>query len=517
MKKSLSNIIKAGILALSLYGNNYLYAEGMREQQKIEHNKININVQGTIEPDSELTSFVKPEFNKYEKGNAYELKNQLYSIIEHEEKISEVFHKLDKTMKFSEREKILALHYLQEELQKEYKKEKYDCSNISLDIEEIGKEIGVESYVNVGGINGKENHAFNIINAEKGLWITDAGGRLIFSESKNLEKILGEYYKQKKAISFQNKIYKDGEKIYSLINKDGKHFTEFIEYDTTNKTIQENLTNPQKLEEQDTINLFFGNYVNRIKIKNLFSLNTGLIKGCGNSSLEDMGIIQLRYDNKFSFRDSLILNLKGDISGIIGLTKEENQIAIGKGIEASLFTNREGLNLGIRYAPFDVQNFRGTNFFYFHPFEAGASFKIKKENLEIIPYLITTSNYQTINLSKEKEKGFELTNIMGGVNLSSKVKDWEILGDINYIYRNYENEIDVELKLKKGDITFSTTGYISKSNFVLCPDKTGISAKSSMRLGRFNLNVGGEFNSENYQGEKETNYKLFFGGSINFN
>ena len=515
MKKSLSNLVKAGILGTSLlFANPSVTAEEVVKPVKIKNeNEVKIGINSKIYSPSKEGNLTKIPF--YYDQNIMDCEKEIYPT--DPEKTTNP--RIKKAKNFSTEQKIMSLSSLNYSLYSKYDMDNYNCVNISLDTEKAAEKIGLEGYALLKIPGRENNHAITFINTGKGYAIIN-GQDIFTTNSKNIEKIITQYNKKIDKINFETKVYDEGILEWYVINKNGERFLGFLDYDYSTNPTHKKLINSEEKEEKFLVGVDTGNYTNSIKLKGgPFFTKLGILKGDENSALENLSIIQAGYKNSFYLNDLINLDINGSYNHSEGLCKKGNEQKFnGFSGEINLFTNKEeGLNLSLRGAR-NSQTIEGTKIQPFLNFfiDTGISYKFQNKNIELTPYLINQLNYD-IKKHIRKEPEFFPNEIVGGINIESKFGDLETEGDLSYSNKLHEHEIKGNLNLKKGDLEFSLGGYLAKPKFVLCPERQGINLGVSANLeNKVNFNLDYNQDLVNYQGEKENNYSVSVGANIKF-
>jgi hypothetical protein len=471
-----------------------------------------IRTKGNFETDSNSINYSseKPILSSLENEQIINIEKQIYN----KEGISLLnFEELTKD--FSDKQKTVLLGDLMSFLYGYSLDYVYDCRHISKDIEKLSEKVGLESSV-VSGVNQEKiNHSFILSKTEDGLSLLDQK-YLLETDSKNVEKVLEAYQKEQGIIPFRHSFWENGNLKYSFLTKDGKRFLDFLEYDNSLNSSLENLINPKYSPREFALDLETGNYTNSAKISNPFFLKLGTIKGEKNSALDNSLAFQFGFRKKFLFRDLFGIDL--DLNSFYNENSYSEDVGkiYGGIFNSSIFTDRQGINLGLRGKI--TKFFGGENFEAFHDYsiEPGISYRINTENSSINPYLISRFEMVPVKLTENKGS-LILDEILSGVNFSSKLENLDFLTNLYSSYKPYEKGAGADIELRYKNVGLNLAGSFSKSDYIFCPDKSNFGIGIFTKFGD-NLEIGANYktNSTNYDGEEDNQSSFSLNGKLSF-
>ena len=381
------------------------------------------------------------------------------------------------------------------------------CGQISTYTERLLTDLRIKSS-SVSGIR-ELGHAFNILKLQDGTGIID-GGQIFISKTKNVEKLLENYQKNVNFVAFQHLFFEDNKFKYQLITRDGKNFLNFIGYDPSSIPIKNLLIMNESSDFEAILQMDHGDSITSFGI-NYFGLITkaGEIRGNSSSSLDSMFLTQSGFKRKFSFQNF-------DITPNLNLILKDG-ILSGGFVDLVVNTaNKKGINLSSRISGNILVDHLLTNQLFFdYSFGAGVSDTLPINYGEIIPY----SDIQFKFIQKDLGMQEFFTTFQeseSGIKLNFSIpKDLEISLNPYYTKRLWEDEFGANAQLGSKNIKLEVNGYLTKSDYMFCPDKFGFDFGVDTSINKyFNLNAKYKTEQTNYGGEIENNSSFSLTGKI---
>ncbi len=384
-----------------------------------------------------------------------------------------------------------------------------ECNHIHSHLEILANDISIKAAAVTGAINKKENHMYNLIKLKNRSAIVDYGNVFV-SDTQNIDKTLEAYQKYRGVTVFKHLFYKDTEFKYKLITKDGRHFLDFIEYNETSEPMKDLLIYDVK-DNDSKIILNSGNYANSIEFNNFGIFGkAGNIHGDSSSPMKNMKLVQGGFKKNFSISD--FANISGNISFVEGIIQQDNDTIIP--IKGTVYDGFVGLNNKTFKTIFRASRNRLKTdervLFYDSTIGAGASYKILN-NIE--PYVITQYSSFPSDSGTEKSKmrhnelRFGMLFNIPKVNLSIEP----------YLTKRiWEKEFGTNMNFKHKNFEINAGGYATKSDYEMCPNKTGFNMGISKNFK--NWKIWSKYKTENsdYDGEIEKQRTFNIGASVKF-
>jgi len=192
------------------------------------------------------------------------------------------------------------------------------CRHISSNLEQLANDARIRTSA-VSGASSGNGHVYTIMKGKNGTAVIDYG-TIFLTDTKNIEKTLDAYQKDKGTTVFDHTFFENNKFKYRLITKEGKNFLDFIDYDETSDSLK-NLLLHDTEEIKNKIIFENGNYSNSAELNILgFFMKTGKIKGNSSSPLKSLKLFQGGYKRKLNIEIPIIGNLAidGNISFVNG-------------------------------------------------------------------------------------------------------------------------------------------------------------------------------------------------------
>jgi hypothetical protein len=406
------------------------------------------------------------------------------------------------------------------------------CRHIASHIEQLSNDLGLRANAVTGRYLGGVGHVYVIVKRENGTGIVD-GSFITLSNTKNIEKMLEIYQKDKDATVFEHLFFEDSKLKYRLVTKDGKKFLDFIEFDESLNTLKNSLTERENSNSGVSIVLSedgcsVNNLASLVLAKddysmsgklNLFGLfaKIGQIKGNSSSPTKEMNLTQVGLEAKLSFFDTIdIIPSIGVTYGDILQQKHEDKGVLGT--SGSLMVNttkEEGFNLSSRFAGKYLFALK-TTFLNDLSLELGASYKIPMGKISLTPYVLSQAGLWPTDLGTWNfSPTFDEVNAGAILDIPFS-RNSNISVDPHYAYRNYEHEMGINAKLGTKKIKANLETYVAKSVNDFAPDKIGVDIGASASFGPFVLKAGYKDEWQNYDGEIDNKSSLSIQGKIKF-
>lgn len=386
------------------------------------------------------------------------------------------------------------------------------CKQIASPTNQLADDIGFESAAVIGR---KEdiNHVYNILKTENGTSIIDYN-YILTANTKNIEKTLEAYQKDINAIVFQHLFFEDNKFKYNLITKDGKNFLDFIDYDGTTESLKKLLT------QKDNSDSFSGLIIDinqkdyqtsaEIDYFNIFA-KVGQIRGNSLSPIDKMGLLQFGCKGKIPIFDSCYLIPNA------GITLSDSPL-LGFNGDLSFNTNNEKeFNLALRIAgnissalPINA----GSALFHDFLMEAGISCNFPiNDTMSIENYLITQfalypKNLDTYSFSTQLNE-FKTGKIL---HIDSPHLNFSL--DSYLSIKPWEKEFGSKVNLGNEGIGINVGGYITKSDYDFCPNKSGFDIDLILPLNNSEIKFSMSKDRTNYDREIEDNLSLSLQATI---
>jgi len=390
------------------------------------------------------------------------------------------------------------------------------CRHISSHIEQLSNDIGLRTNA-VTGRYEEFGHVYVILKRENGNGIIN-GPYVTFSNTKNIEKMLGIYSKDADTAQFEHLFYEDSKLKYRLVTKDGKNVLDFIGYDESLNTLKKSLTEEEAFNPRISLVLGKNDYSRSGKL-NLFGFfaKLGQINGNSSSATKEINLIQAGLEGKLSFPG--FIDLTPSLSVIYGNIVQQERTDKGAGGVSESFMinthNEEGFNLSSRFAGkfFLLEE---AILFADSSLELGASYKIPIGRISLTPYILSQVGLWPENLGTYYP-GLKFNEVNAGTILDiSFLSNSGVSVDPHYSYRNYEHEFGINAKLRTKNIQAGIGAYVTKSVYDFAPDKSGIDISLSQSFKNLGLKFSYKRESQDYDGEISNKSSLSVQGKIKF-
>jgi len=515
MGKGLKNILLVGALSASLFNANPALAEEPKS-------KIDLTINYNTKIPGKNLEYEKSDVIYGDDGNLYlsenapeitpfeklELELLLYPFKDDIKDIDAYQHFMENPI-FSENQKLILLAAISQILyDKHYSSEGgYVCRHISSDIEELAENAGIKTDVVAGRTSA--NHAYDILKLENGRTAIIDGGDIFISDSKNVEKLLEMYQKDRDAVAFQHLFYDKNKFKYRLITRDGRNFLDFIGYDESLQSLKNSLFKKTENPASTKIILDVDNYQTAVKVNSF-----GFFAKIG--TLEKMFLSQIGYDFNFSIFDIIDLHPNANfVCGNLHDTSSDNFLWGFSGDLTIKTNNKQGINFSSRTAG-EVINRNDSTMFYDFLSEIGNSYKISLGDFNLNPYCIAQLGLVNERLNPNASYAFNLRELKTGIVFDAEIDDINFSIDPYYILKNCEQGFGAEIKFGNKNLGINLEGDFTKSGYDFCPDKFNFSASLYIPIKNFNVNFGYENKTSNYDGEIDSQNNIFLNANIKF-
>jgi hypothetical protein len=395
-----------------------------------------------------------------------------------------------------------------EDLQKALNKEETSfglCRHISSSIETMLNKMGLNAAA-VEGSSGDNGHVYNLVKLSEGTALVDSY-EIFITKSKNIEKLLQEYQKEKKAVQFQHWFFENGKLKYSFITKDGERFLKTImDYDTSLNPTKDYLLNKSpsphidfKVSKDDKAYSFLANSFGIYIRGGIFSEEL--------SPDNETNTLQFGFKRKFTLPN--IMSIAPDASILFG---NGDNTLFGANYGLTLSTdNEKGINASLKYSG-GIVNRPNATIFNKNAFSGGISYTLPLNFLKIEPYLLSQFSFIPDNLGESYyHQILKPTEFQAGLRLSLPIKKGMLVFEPNYTNRMWEDEFGGKLSVVLNNLNLNLEGEVSKSTYGFCPDKANL--KAGVKVSYKNLDLEGNYKGElkDYDGEKDI-YHSFSAG-----
>ncbi|MCX6746559.1 MAG: hypothetical protein NTU63_00290 [Candidatus Pacearchaeota archaeon] len=391
------------------------------------------------------------------------------------------------------------------------------CRHIASHIEQLSNDLGLRANAVTGRYFEGTGHVYVILKREDGSGIID-GAYITISDTKNIEKMLEIYQKDKDSTVFEHFFFEDSKLKYRLVTKDGKNILDFMGCDESLNTLKKSLTDREDFNPRISLVLAKNDYSMSGKL-NLFGLfaKIGQIKGNSSSPTKEMNLIQAGIEGKLSFPE--VMDITPSLSVVYGdIIQQEHEDKGVTGASGSLMVNtnnEEGFNLSSRFAGKFLLT-KNTSLFSNWSLEAGASYKIPIEEISLAPYVLGQGGMWQTDLGTgyffptfDEVNAGVILDIPFSSNTAISINPY-------YAYRNYEHELGIDAKVRTENISANAGMYVAKSVYDFAPDKLGIDAGLSASFENFVLKFIYKDEMKNYDGETSNNSSISLQGNIKF-
>ena len=370
------------------------------------------------------------------------------------------------------------------------------CRHIASYIEQFANDINIRT-ASVTGATKNEGHVFNLSKLNEGLAIIDYS-KILKTNTKNVEDVLRMRQNMWNTINFQNLFFEGPQFQYRLINKDGRNFLDFIDYDETTRTIKNSLVSKTENENSKYYKTNFGNSfqkVGRIYGDNLSAFNYLDLVQIGNSKNWKDKCSESSLNSSFTLGKEFF-GISGELLNKIKLNNFNIASRINGNIEA-----------------WHENTFKGTNIFSDTSEELGISGEFQIKDSQIKPYLIgqlmlapgDIGTYTFIPTPNE---------LRAGIDFNYKTPKIDFSLEPYFVRRIWENEFGANLKIKPHPkVGLNLEGYLTKSTYDFCPDKAGIKARIDFPIGKINAQLEYKLDQTNYDGQIDKTDSLILSGS----
>ena len=402
------------------------------------------------------------------------------------------------------------------------------CGHIHTHVERFLNDLGIKSAAVTGLSGNGVEHAYDISKTEKGTAILDYNS-ILTTNTKNIEKTLDAYQKNKGITAFQHVFFEDAEFEYNLITQDGRNFLDFIEYDESSEPLKNTLLQDfepetiarMTLNLEDSLTFFEAN------LMGLF-LKIGKTEGNASSPLEKAVLSQIGFKRKFLipeiynkylnfiFGNKIIDVNVGVVNGEILQDKKinDNQV-FGWGGNLIFSTNKQnGLNISSRIGR-NIFRTKDALLFYDSVLGAGISYRFPIKNIAIEPYVTSQISTFLEDLGTQ-ESAIKPSELVGGAVFDMKFNNSTFSIEPYYIKRIWEQGFGGKARFEAKKFGITSEGSILKSDYGFCPDKYKISVGSDLTLKNFTIRADYQIEGTNYDGEKEHQNSININGSIKF-
>lgn len=187
--------------------------------------------------------------------------------------------------------------------------------------------------------------------------------------------------------------------------------------------------------------------------------------------------------------------------------------------------NKEGINIAVRASgnSFMIDKSKGNpaDVLYDIQSQLGASYILPINKFTIRPYLISKFNLFPMqfkgNISiRSGSYAPIISEINAGINLGANINNTNFSLVPYYAKRIWEQELGIDAKIERKDLELSAGGYLTKSNYVFCPDKSGFSVNATSSFKNFGITFSLKDDLKNYDGEISSSTSLSINGNIRY-
>jgi hypothetical protein len=399
------------------------------------------------------------------------------------------------------------------------------CRHIATNLEIMANDSGLRTAA-VTGVSSSDRigHAYNVSKLENATAVWD-GGNIIIIPTMDIEKAIAIYQLSANSMTFQHQFFEDSKFKYSLTTRDGKNYLDFLGYDSSTNTIKNALFNNLPEVIPLSINLAQKQYISSGELSTFgFFVRGGEIRGDSLSPMKNTSLFQVGYNGNFTSSKLPGFSIRPGLSLVYGNIQYKNEndptskdFLVGASGDIVLSYNQKtGLDLSLRAGYNASFNDRST-FFSDMPLEAGVSYGFSTKNLGIEPYIISQfeilpADFGTFDYAPQ------FTEFKTGIAFDiSPLKSTTFSLDPYYVYRNYEQELGADAKLKTKNIEFKLGGYLSQSTYDFAPDRSGINAGASVSLSdKSKVSVMYNNKVKNYSGETSSDSSFSINGTIKY-
>lgn len=395
------------------------------------------------------------------------------------------------------------------------------CKHLATHIERFLNDIGIKSAA-VSGISGNGiGHVYDISKIENGMAIVDSYN-ILKTNTKNIEKTIEAYQKDKGITTFEHLFFEDAEFKYRLITKDGRKFLDFIEYNESSEPLKKALIDQVDPKTDLTITFNLEDYLKSFEanIKGFFA-KIGEIRGNISSPLEKLTLSQIGFKRNFSILDAV--NINPNLNFVYGNLSQDKKLENNRiiGINGDLIVatnNKKGFNLSSRIAGNAFSRNLSFDNIIFSDFVIGGgiSYKLPIKNISIEPYVASQFTFfpKDIGTYNFALKPAELT---GGIIFDIKSNNEKNISiDSYYLWRIWEQELGASMKIKGKYLGFEVGEYMTKSTYDFCPAKFGFNVGLTMDMKKLLINLNYSIDEINYDGEKENQSSLEVQAGLKF-
>jgi hypothetical protein len=394
------------------------------------------------------------------------------------------------------------------------------CRHISSNLEQLANDARIRTSA-VSGASSGNGHVYTIMKGKNGTAVIDYG-TIFLTDTKNIEKTLDAYQKDKGTTVFDHTFFENNKFKYRLITKEGKNFLDFIDHDETSDSLK-NLLLHDTEEIKNKIIFENGNYSNSAELNILgFFMKTGKIKGNSSSPLKSLKLFQGGYKRKLNIEIPIIGNLAidGNISFVNGNLFQDFRIKDNnlKGYNFDLgvsLDKEEGFKAGFRGISNRFETAEDV-LFEDNKIEAGISYEKSTKSKNIEPYLIF--NFSSIpNDIGTKKYELELEELrIGALFDFNSFDNLRVLFEPYYSKKNLEKEIGANIELKSKSLGLKLGSYTTNSDYVFCPDKNGFYIGIYKNLNNWKMWMKYKRENLDYDSEIEKEKEFNFGASLRF-
>lgn len=384
-----------------------------------------------------------------------------------------------------------------------------NCKYITAGIDKLAEDADLNSAI--VQLDSTRSHVGNIIKTGEGISLVNYSN-IISSNSKNIEKLLNAYQNEIGFTSFSHMFFKNSQLKYELITKEGEIFFDFADYDSSLKEIKSFLIDKKKIPPELAIKGIKGDKISSLCL-NAYGLylNLGDISET-NFPKEGFDTFQLGFKRKFFPSEEL--SIYPNASFLFG--KEDDSYL--NGFTAGLIINTEkerGLNLSSKFSATAVSLYKKI-LFENYTGESGISYTSRIKNINLTPYLLTQFAVLPTDFPRFVFAP-RLSELESGVSFSLHSSTSNFSIEPHYTKRISEDEFGVRVKMDARYFGVSFEGYLTKSGYIFCPDKSGLNAEFEMKLNPLTINGRYKADTTNYDREIETNNSFSLTGKLKLN